>query len=237
MVSSRSIPDTKTELSKSSSKRAHSYVVQQGSTLRSKTINDTCEKTKGTWDLRQRDSQHEQVNLLPEKLMQAFLVQPTIPRAGEAAVRIPSTRYDEPIVAARLGGGSWRCRVCENIHPQGFRHSCNCITMVSAKLSRSFTQSRGEIQSNSHCSLCFSGISCVRIMSRGCADAGKHGGAQPLFLISSARRHVAAVLERFEPTTPRRAFALSGRIGRIRQIGGGTDRSSISREPLTFLRA
>lgn len=53
--------------------------------------------------VRQGHGQHEQIDLLLQEGVQAVLVQPAEPRAGELAFGIASAGHDEAVVALRLG--------------------------------------------------------------------------------------------------------------------------------------
>lgn len=80
-------------------------------------------------NLRQRHRQHQQVNFLFQERVQAFLVEPAVPFAGESSLGVPGPWDDEAVVAARFGRLAWRCGVGENIHAHGLCHACNCIAI------------------------------------------------------------------------------------------------------------
>ena len=53
--------------------------------------------------VRQGHGQHEQVDLLAQERVQARLVEPAVPRAGELARGVARAGHDEAVVALRLG--------------------------------------------------------------------------------------------------------------------------------------
>jgi hypothetical protein len=70
--------------------------------------------------LRQGHSQHQQINLLPQKRMQTIPICATKPLAWKFSLGVPSTGDYETVVTFGLWCWTRRGRVCDDIHSHGF---------------------------------------------------------------------------------------------------------------------
>lgn len=77
---------------------------------------------------RQWYSNDQEINLLLQELVQALLVQPTIPGRREAPIGVTGARHYESIIALRFWSRARRCCVGDDIHSHCFGHARHCGT-------------------------------------------------------------------------------------------------------------
>lgn len=74
---------------------------------------------------RQRHADQQDVDVLAQEVVQRFLVQPAVPRRGDAPVRVPRAGDDEAFIVFGFRGGARGGRVGDHVHAHGFGYAAD----------------------------------------------------------------------------------------------------------------